>query len=222
MSNGFVAAPERRLEDALTYLPRKTVAEFRRGQVIYDQTRPSRGIYLVIDGRVKVATPVDNAQIVTGIFSKDDFFGDIGLIGSDAHPEMATAMERTTLMTWTTAELEEQIQKQPKLGLALIQVLVGRCLALQDRIEAFAYDKTPKRITRALIDMAERMGRRVEDGALRMPPLTHQFLSDYVGTSREIVTFQMNQLRRQGFIRYSRKAIDVHLEALREHLRETT
>jgi CRP-like cAMP-binding protein len=100
-------------------------------------------------------------------------------------------------------------------------VLVGRCLALQDRIEAFAYDKTPKRITRALVEMAGRMGRRLEDGALRIPPLTHQFLSDYVGTSREIVTFQMNQLRRQGLIRYSRKAIDIHLEALKEQLRDT-
>lgn len=221
MSNGFVAAPERRLEDALTYLPRKAVTEFRRGQVIYDQTHPSKGLYLVIDGRVKVATSVDSDQIVTGIFSKDEFFGDIGLIGPSSHPETATAMERTSLMAWSTSELEEQIQRQPKLGLALIQVLVSRCLALQDRIEAFAYDKTPKRITRALVEMAGRMGRRLEDGSLRIPPLTHQFLSDYVGTSREIVTFQMNHLRRQGLIRYSRKAIDIHLEALKEQLRQT-
>ncbi len=31
-----------------------------------------------------------------------------------------------------------------------------------------------------------------------MMPLTHELLSQYVGTSREIVTHYMNQFRRQG------------------------
>ena len=64
-----------------------------------------------------------------------------------------------------------------------------------------------------------RSGTREADGAVRIPPLTHQVLSGYVGTSREVITAEMNQLRRQGFVRYSRKAIQVYPEALTEHLR---
>ncbi|PWT99683.1 MAG: hypothetical protein C5B51_26755, partial [Terriglobia bacterium] len=54
------------------------------------------------------------------------------------------------------------------------------------------------------------------------PPLTHQLLSEYVGTSREIVTFQMNYLRQKGLLRYSRKGIQVYVEALREYLEAQT
>jgi hypothetical protein len=32
------------------------------------------------------------------------------------------------------------------------------------------------------------------------------------------VTFQMNQLRQAGFLRYSRRGIQVYADALREHL----
>ena len=53
-------------------------------------------------------------------------------------------------------------------------------------------------------------------------PFTHELLSQYVGTSREIVTHYMNQLRRQGYLKYSRKGISLNREALRDWLRRDT
>jgi Mn-dependent DtxR family transcriptional regulator len=58
------------------------------------------------------------------------------------------------------------------------------------------------------------------DGSFRVASLTHHTISEFVGTSREIVTFQMNRLRRLGLVRYSRKHIDVYAQALRENLRQ--
>jgi CRP-like cAMP-binding protein len=63
------------------------------------------------------------------------------------------------------------------------------------------------------------LGTRQRDGAVSIPPLTHQVFSEYIGTSREIVTDNMNELRRLGFLRYSRKAIEIYPEALTQHLR---
>ena len=71
----------------------------------------------------------------------------------------------------------------------------------------------------SMLTFAHRLGTEGPDGAARIPPFTHQLLSEYIGTSREIVTFQMNQLRQQGFLRYSRKGIEVFTQALSEHLR---
>jgi CRP-like cAMP-binding protein len=136
--------------------------------------------------------------------------------------ESAMALENTSLMAWTTQEIEEQVDRQPKLGLALIQMLVERCLEFEERLQSFALDKTPERIMRALLRFSTRFGTRSEDGSVRIPPMTHQLISEYVGTSREIVTFQMNRLRQEGFIRYSRKGIDVYTESLADHLRRIT
>jgi CRP/FNR family transcriptional regulator, cyclic AMP receptor protein len=213
-----LAAPQ--LEDALIYLPRKSVVEYRRGQVIYDEDHPSGGLYLVVQGRVKVSvTMEDGSQCVTGIFCGDDFFGACALLGETTHRERATALETTSLMTWSAIEIEEQIERQPKLGMALIQLLVERCIDFESRLQSLALDKTPERVAVALLRFAGRFGTRGADGAVRIPPFTHQLLSEYVGTSREIVTFQMNRLRQEGFLRYSRKGIEIHAESLRERLR---
>src|SRR5256885_11035145 len=116
-------------EDALVYLPRKGLVEYRRGQMIYDEDHSSAGLYLVVHGRVKVSIIVeDGSQTVTGIYCGDDFFGECALIGPGRHQERATALETTTLMSWTCEEIEEHIERQPRLGMALIQMLVERCL----------------------------------------------------------------------------------------------
>lgn len=210
----------RELEDALVYLPRKGVVEFRRGQVIYDDQLTAAGLYLVVQGRVKVSiTMEDGSQTVTGIFCGDDFFGECALLGRTERQERATALETTTLMSWTTDEIEDQIERQPKLGMALIQMLVERCLNFEERLQSMALDKTPQRVALSMLGFAARLGSEGPDGAIRIPPFTHQLLSEYIGTSREIVTFQMNHLRNQGFLRYSRKGIEVFTEALRNHLR---
>jgi CRP-like cAMP-binding protein len=59
-----------------------------------------------------------------------------------------------------------------------------------------------------------------EDGSVRMTPFTHELLSQYVGTSREIVTQYMNQFRRQGYLKYSHKGIVLYREAFRDWLRQ--
>ena len=49
-------------------------------------------------------------------------------------------------------------------------------------------------------------------------PLGHELLAQYIGTSRELVTQYMNQFRRQGFLRYSRKGIVVYPAGVNEIL----
>jgi CRP-like cAMP-binding protein len=219
MPNGAKLTPSREIEDALMYLPRKGVTDYRKGQVIFDENQPARGLNLVVQGRVKVAIPLDDGtQTVVDIFTTDDFFGESALLGSARYVERAVALDNVTLMSWTTGEIEEQVERQPRLGLALLQMLVKRGLDYEERLQSFALDKTPERVVRSLLRFADRLGTRTEDGSIKIPPLTHQVISEYVGTSREIVTFQMNYLRQKGMLRYSRKGIQVYADALREHL----
>src|SRR5215813_5617216 len=96
----------REREDALMYLPRKGVMECRRGQIIYDEQHPSAGLYLVVKGRVKVSiTMEDGSQTVTGVYCADEFFGEGAMLGKLDRQERATALENTTLMSWSSEEI---------------------------------------------------------------------------------------------------------------------
>src|SRR5581483_8150612 len=213
-------AATREREDALMYLPRKGVIECRRGQIIYDEQHQSSGLYLVVKGRVKVSiTMEDGSQTVTGVYCADEFFGEGAMVGKPERQERAVALENTTLLSWTNEEIEDQIERQPKLGMALIQILVERCLDFEARLQSMALEKTPQRVAFCLLSFAQRLGTPGPDGAVRIPPFTHQLLSEYVGTSREIVTFQMNHLRHLALLRYSRKGIEIFVEPLAAYLR---
>jgi CRP/FNR family transcriptional regulator len=208
-------------EDPLTYLARKPIQGFGKGRVIYGPQRPPTALYLVIFGRVKISTTAaDGCQTIGRIVCTEGLFGESALVGGGLSSEIAVALDDVSLMSWTRDEIEAHIDREPRLGVALAQYFMRRCLELEERIESMAVQKIPERILRALAQLAETLGRPMEDGAVRIDSLTHQTLAEFVGTSREIVTYQMNRLRREGMVRYSRRYIDVLTHALPAHLRK--
>jgi CRP/FNR family cyclic AMP-dependent transcriptional regulator len=214
-------APPKPLEDPLAHLPCSTIVEYRKGQIIYSQDQPSTTLYLVIDGKVKVSRVADDGhQVVVDIYQGDEFFGESAFLNLPHRCEQATALENTKLMTWTTAEIEDIATKRPRLAVALLQILVQRTVDFTHRIESFSLDNIARRLARSLIRFSERLGKEEQDGSVRMAPFTHELLSQYVGTSREIVTHYMNQFRRQGYLRYSRKGIILYRDAFKDWLRQ--
>jgi len=211
---------QRPLEDPLAHLPCSTIVEYRKGQTIYGQDQPSSSLYLVIDGKVKICRMADDGrQVVVDIYQPDEFFGESAFVGESQRSEIAVALESTKLMIWTINEIEDIATRRPKLAIALLQLLVQRSMDFGSRIESFSVDNIARRLARALIRFSERLGQETEDGSVQMIPFTHELLSQYVGTSREIVTHYMNQFRRQGYLRYSRKGILLHRDAMKDWLR---
>ena len=67
---------------------------------------------------------------------------------------------------------------------------------------------------RALLRFGARFGHEESDGTIKMTAFTHELLSQYVGTTREIVTHHMSQFRRDGYVEYSRSGISLHQRAI--------
>jgi CRP/FNR family cyclic AMP-dependent transcriptional regulator len=219
-----LAVPQlRSLEDPLAHLPCSTILEYKKGQTIYDRDQPSNSIYLVIGGKVKICRIAeDGRQVVVDIYQADEFFGESAFLGSPNRLDVAVALDSTKVMTWSTSEIEEISMKRPKLAIALMQLLVQRSVDFAERIESFSVDNIARRLARSLIRFSERLGLSSDDGSIQMIPFTHELLSQYVGTSREIVTHYMNLFRRQGYLRYSRKGILLYRDAMKEWLRENS
>lgn len=224
MSPSFFAvpAPHQAFEDPLAYLPCSTILEYRRGQIVYDRDQPSTSIFLVLSGKVKASASTHNGtQFVMEIYQEDEFFGEGAFLGLMDREETTVAIENAKLMSWTASEIEELAVQRPKLAIAMVQLLVQRSQALIDRIESFSIDNIQRRLARALIRFSERFGARMDGGPTQIIPFTHELLSQYVGTSREIVTHYMNSFRREGYLQYSRKGISLHEDALRDWLRQS-
>ena len=212
--------PQRTLEDPLAHLPCSSILEYRKGQMIYNQDQPSTSIYLVIEGKVKISRLADDGhQVVVDIYQSDEFFGESAFLNLAHRSEQATALDNTKLMTWTASEIEEIVMHRPLLAVALLQILVQRTIDFTHRIESFSVDNIARRLARSLIRFSERLGTTGEDGSVEHGAVHARTAFAVRGTSREIVTHYMNQFRRQGYLKYSRKA-SLYREAFREWLRQ--
>ena len=214
--------PPAPLEDPLNYLLSAQIVEYRKGQVIYNQDAPSTNIYVILKGRVKVSRLAEGGrQVIVNIYQTKEFFGESALLHLPQRAEVATALENTKLMTWTASEVEELALRQPRLGIAFLQLLAQRTTEFARRIESLSADNVAQRLVRCLISLSERMGTPQKDGSVRMVHFTQELLSEHIGSRREIVSKYMNQFREQGYLQYSRKGIVLYRDALHKWLRET-
>lgn len=208
------------MEDALAYLPCSGIQEFAKGMQIYGPGDSTSNLYLVIDGRVKLSRVNDTGiSAVVDIYQTDDFFGESAFLNLPRDSEQVIALQPTKVMTWSANEIEQLIEREPRLAVALMQVIVKRSVDFKARLESFSLDGTANRLARALIHFAERTGGASEEGSITIAPLTHELLAQYVGTSREIVSHHMSEFRAKGYIRYSRRGITVHPEGMKSWLK---
>ena len=199
------------LEDILAHIPCSRVLQYKAGDTIYREAVTPGNIYLVIAGMVKVSRISQASQeIVVDLYGPDEFFGLSAFMQQGGGGERASALKTAQLMSWPVNEIEAMIVRQPRLGIALLQMVVKRSMDFEQRVTGYSLDPIPSRLARSLLYLAERFGTRARDGSLQMTPFTHVLLSEYVGTSRAMVSKCMNGLRRDGHIGYSRRAIVIH------------
>jgi CRP/FNR family cyclic AMP-dependent transcriptional regulator len=210
------------VHDALTFLPRTRVLDFPKRSTIYDHSRPAGHLFLLLSGHVKVlCTADDGTQTLVRIVPPEGFFGETSLVpASESLKESALTVEAAQAMCWSADQVIAQVDREPKLALALFDYF-GKCnLVHRERIQAFMSCKTGMRVALALTQIARDIGSPVDSGALRISGLTHRAIGDYVGTTREIVTVEMNRLRRLGYVEYTRRYADVYADAMTEWMRQ--
>jgi CRP-like cAMP-binding protein len=193
---------------ALATLPATRISEVPKRTPVYSATYPSDRFYLVLGGRVRIHhVSEQGAQTLVRIAGPEELFGGCSLVSIDRRlREAAVTIEAAQLMSWRGEEVERQMEQHPRLALALCEYFALANSLTVERISAMKFATGP-RVTIALMQLAQGTGRRQSDGAMRLCGLTHQAISEYVGTSREMVTVGMTGFvasatsRTPGFIR---------------------
>lgn len=207
-------------DDPLALLPRRRPQLFDKEQTIYSPDDPADSLFLVVEGAVKVSRISDNGrETVLDVESSESFFGLSGIVGEGPRGELATALEPSSVMEWRVEDLRELTAHSPELGASLMRMVARRLMEADRRIESFAVDHIPRRLIKTLLRLGERFGEATgANGHLRLMPFTHELLARHVGTSREIVTQHMSQMRRKGVLDYSRAGLEFDPSELRREL----
>lgn len=186
-----------------------------RGTRIFTEGDPGDALLGLISGQVRISASTPGGQeVFLNILESGDSFGEIAAL--DGHPRTASAdaLTNTELFVIRRADFLALIEKEPQLGLQLLQLLCKRLRWTSDLIEEAAFLSVPVRLARRLLRLAEEHGNTVDD--LITLHLSQGDLASFVNVSRQIVNQHLQQWRKQGWIDLARGRVVIrNADALR-------
>jgi CRP/FNR family transcriptional regulator, cyclic AMP receptor protein len=111
-------------------------------------------------------------------------------------------MEPTELLMLTRGDLEEVIERHPRIAMNMLASLATRLRSSTSSIETLSALDVRGRVARVLLDLAEKHGESTDGGTRINAKLTQGELAALVGASRESVNKVIGQYRRRGCVSY--------------------
>lgn len=175
---------------------------------IFDQGDPTRLVYLVKKGKVKIArlTP-DGKEVTVAVLGAGDIFGEETLFSQGERTTVAVTIEETLLCTAQADDLFELLSRDPELALNVAKIVHERLTTASATIEDLAYARVADRLLHLFQRLAAEHGVDVPGGTRIDVRLTHADLASLVGSTRETVTLELSHLSRDGAISVEHGAI---------------
>ncbi len=205
---------------------RARLVEFKRGDPIDIRRGSSGGIFIVIEGQIKLRSLTENGkEIIIDVLSSGDAFGPIeravrigneesGVISDTPLTETATeavALSEGSALKFTLEYFKDLIQRRPNVVFNLTRVLGTRQRRLEIRLRRLLYRTSLGKVAGLLGELSERYGEADPDGEgiLITFRLRHQEMASIIGTKRETVSECLAELELRELIKSSRSKLVV-------------
>ena len=182
---------------------------YNKSTFLYHPGEPADWVYFVIDGVIKTGTiNEEGKEVIKNILYPGEMFGELGLSGMEARPDFAATLKsEVEVLRLPVNILKELINKNPDVGLRMIEKLGERITRSEKRLERLVFDDARTRIIDFLHEQAQKNGKKFADETLIRHGFTHQDMANITGTSRQLVTIVLNELKRENLINFDRNSI---------------
>lgn len=199
----FSGLPEEVLEGLSD---RMKETEYKRNTIVITQGDETRSLYIVKQGRLKVlASDEDGNQTIFSFLGTGDFFGELSLLDDAPRSASVITVEDSRLLQLSHSHFNEFIQDYPQICQPIFKSLTSRIREMDQTI----CDLTSLDIYGRLVHVLYREANETDDGSIMTERMTHQDLAEMVGSSREMISRIMKELRVGGYISVNEKRIKI-------------
>jgi len=176
---------------------------YPKGSVIVFEDDPGDALFVVRSGRVKVVLLAeDGREVILGLLSVGEHFGELALIDDQPRSAHVIAMEESSILVLRRDDFRRRVEANPVVAWALLQELSRRLRRADVTIGNLVLLDVPGRIARLLLDAAQECGDDLID-----KPLTHQTIAQVIGASRETVSRALRDFQENGWVTSERRRI---------------
>jgi len=157
-------------------------------------------VYFIESGQVKLLMiSAEGRECLLAIHSGGDIFGELCLSGLGARLETATAMKATTLKQIPSAQFFARLSRD-LLFEGFVRYLAVRIADQQQVIANLVTVDSEQRLGQTLLQLARTMGKKDPHSIRIELNISHEELSEMVGTTRPRVSLFMQRFHNLGLI----------------------
>ncbi|MGB0390349.1 MAG: Crp/Fnr family transcriptional regulator [Salibacteraceae bacterium] len=189
-----------------------TMRSMEKGKYIYFPDDPSKVVFLLKKGKVKIGSYSDDGkEIIKAILEPGEVFGELAIMGEEKRTDFAQAI--TSDVRFCAIGKDEMtgiLMGNPKLSFEITKTIGDRLQKVERRLESLVFKDARQRILEFVFNNAQEKGMKVGYGLKLKHELTHQDIANLTATSRQTVTIILNELREGELINFDRKSILIH------------
>jgi CRP/FNR family transcriptional regulator, cyclic AMP receptor protein len=187
----------------------RTVATYRRNEIVFSQGDPADSIFYIQKGSVKLAMlSKEGKEAIVAIHGSADFFGEGCLVGQPLRMATAAAIQESTIMRLEKAATNRLLRDDPEFSEKFLSHLLARNIRVEEDLADQLFNPGEKRLARLLLILAKF---DAEGGTTRViPKIDQTALAEMIGATRPRVNFFMNKFRKMGLIDYDDEHLEIH------------
>lgn len=187
-------------EEALEALARRmSTRRITAGEVLFLEGETSQGLFLLLEGRVKVYRSADDRTQTLAIGEPGLVFSVVALCDGGPYPISARALGDGRVLFLSQAEFHTWCAREPELAMGIIRNLGAKLRLVTDKLVDVTLHDVPTRVARYLLQEARKAG-AVRPGGTYSLPVSQAELAEELGTTREGVSRALAGLRRDRAI----------------------
>jgi CRP/FNR family transcriptional regulator, cyclic AMP receptor protein len=196
------------MEERVFLQKHQSVQKYNKHQVLYKPGQASSKVYFLLKGVVKVAIHAEKKDIIKYVVRPGNLFGESCLTGDTSRRDFAYAMDdQIEVLEMDVNAVLNVMRTNFAFAQSLLHFLGERLRYTENQLENVVLKDSKSRIMEFLHQMGVEQGRAVGLETLVKHNMTHQDIADLTGTSRQMVTAVLNQLKRSNVLYFNRKKI---------------
>jgi len=198
----------------------RTVAEYPKGSVLFVEGQSARGVFILCHGRAKLSTSsAEGKTVILRIAEPGEVVGLGSAVSGKPYDATAETLEPTQANFISRRDLLEFLGQNGDVALRVAQQLSHNYHAACTEVRYLALaDSATEKLARLLLEWSS--GREQKPGGeVRLKvTLTHEEISQLLGTSRETVTRALSELKKRQLVEVKGSTLIIHSRPALERL----
>jgi CRP-like cAMP-binding protein len=187
-------------------------------QPVYATGDEDDSMYLIESGQVKLSlSSAAGKDCLLAIFTAGEVFGESCFNGHERRIENAIAMQTSIVRRIPRRDFLAAVERATATS-TLLRHLAARLTERENAVFDLVTMPSERRLAKVLLEIAERLGTRNGAHLTLDQRISHEDLSQIVGTTRPRITAFLAKFKKLGLLDRDGRMIKVHVEKTREYV----